>query len=188
MTLTKRQVEILDAALTLTAAGGIGRLTIKNLAAAMGFTEPAIYRHFAGKSAIVQALIGRFDEGLEADGPETGWAAIRKFVEGRIEQVLAQPALSKVLFAEELFMGDADAEQLLMTLMHKHRNLLAGHFAEAIAAGEIRSGIAVDTLFRLVFGPVRLLVRQWGMSNQAFPLRAKCGEMLDVLGEMLQPR
>ena len=46
MKLTKRQNEIIDTALNLTASGGIQNLTIKNLADALGITEPAIYRHF----------------------------------------------------------------------------------------------------------------------------------------------
>ena len=62
MSLTKRQSEIIDAALKLTAEGGIQNLTIKNLGNALGITEPAIYRHFRSKSEIVRTMIGRFDE------------------------------------------------------------------------------------------------------------------------------
>ena len=62
MKLTKRQNEIIDTALNLTASGGIQNLTIKNLADALGITEPAIYRHFKNKSEIVKTMIARFDQ------------------------------------------------------------------------------------------------------------------------------
>ena len=65
MRLTVRQNQIIDAALQLTSAGGIQNLTIKNVSSRLGITEPAIYRHFAGKSEIVKALIESFDGGVE---------------------------------------------------------------------------------------------------------------------------
>ena len=70
MSLTKRQSEIIDAALKLTAEGGIQNLTIKNLGNALGITEPAIYRHFRSKSEIVRTMIGRFDEAVPAESAE----------------------------------------------------------------------------------------------------------------------
>ena len=69
MSLTKRQSEIIDAALKLTAEGGIQNLTIKNLGNALGITEPAIYRHFRSKSEIVRTMIGRFDEAVKKIDP-----------------------------------------------------------------------------------------------------------------------
>ena len=55
MTWTKRQNEIIDAALKLTAEGGIQNLTVKHLADTIGVTEPALYRHFRNKAEIVKA-------------------------------------------------------------------------------------------------------------------------------------
>ena len=52
MQLTVRQQEIIDAALALIAEQGIQNLTIKNIAAALKITEPAIYRHFDSKHEI----------------------------------------------------------------------------------------------------------------------------------------
>ena len=63
MQLTVRQQEIIDAALALIAEQGIQNLTIKNIAAALKITEPAIYRHFDSKFAILDALLDSFDHG-----------------------------------------------------------------------------------------------------------------------------
>lgn len=46
MNLTKRQTEIIEAAINLIAASGIQNLTVKYLADHLGITEPAIYRQF----------------------------------------------------------------------------------------------------------------------------------------------
>lgn len=186
MELTKRQNEIIEAALRLTAHGGIQNLTIKNLADALGITEPAIYRHFKSKSGIVKALIGSFDRAVPVSGELSGFDAIAAFARARFEQVAANPPLARVMFSEELFMDDPEFSELMLGMMHKHKSTLERHFREAQTSGEIRGDIASDMLFRLVFGPVRLLVKQWGISNGAFPLVAKGDELLEDLRKILK--
>lgn len=182
MNLTKRQSEIIDAALKLTAEGGIQNLTIKNLGNALGITEPAIYRHFRSKSEIVKTMIGRFDEGVPAESAELhGLGGDRGVCPDRFRQVQADPPLARVMFAEELFMADAEFSERMLEMMHRHKETLERHFREAQENGEIRKDLPVDMLFRLFFGPVRLLVKQWGMARGAFDLRRKGEELLNAL-------
>lgn len=186
MALTKRQNEIIDAALELTAHGGIQNLTIKNLAEALGITEPAIYRHFKSKSAIVMTIIERFDITIPATNRELhGFDGIAAFIRARFRQVAETPSLARVMFAEELFMDDEAFSRQLMAMMHRHKDSLQHYFDEAQAGGEIRKEIPSDQLFRLIFGPVRLMIKQWGMSGGAFDLAAKGDEMLDTFRKIL---
>ena len=176
MSLTKRQSEIIDAALKLTAEGGIQNLTIKNLGNALGITEPAIYRHFRSKSEIVRTMIGRFDEAVPAESAELhGIEAIAAFARNRFGQVQADPPLAQVMFA------DAEFSERMLEMMHRHKETLERHFREAQERGEIRKDLPVDMLFRLFFGPVRLLIKQWGMARGAFDLRRKGEELLNAL-------
>ena len=59
------------------------------------------------------------------------------------------------------------------------------HFKEAIEASEIRHDIPMDTLFRLILGPLRLLIKQWGMSHGAFDLREERQHLLDSMKILL---
>lgn len=185
--LTPRQNEILDAALILISEDGIQRLTMKRLSASLGITEPAIYRHFTSKAEILQQMIQRFDVEIPAEESLHGLAGIEAFLRARAAQVMAQPALARVLFAEELFLNDPACSELLLNLMHRHRAALCRFFEEAQADGEIRSGIDRKTLFRLVLGPFRLLIRQWGLSGQAFLLEEELNALLTALHESLKP-
>ena len=45
----------------------------------------------------------------------------------------------------------------------------------------------MDTLFRLILGPLRLLIKQWGLSGGSFDLRAKRDEMLSLMKELFAP-
>ncbi|MPM77257.1 Nucleoid occlusion factor SlmA [bioreactor metagenome] len=188
MSLTRRQYEIIDIALNLTAQRGIQSLTIKNLGQELGISEPAIYRHFKSKSEIVKAMIGSFDLAVPAESPALrGFAAVAEFIRGRLAQVAAKPALAKVMFAEELFMDEPEFTALMLEMMHRHKSSLQRHFAEAQEDGEIRRDLPGDMLFRLVFGPVRLLIKQWGMSDHGFDLVRKGEELLETFRTILKP-
>ena len=186
MTLTNRQTEITDAALNLTAKGGIRELTIKHIAEELGITEPAIYRHFRNKAEIVKSMIRRFDEGVAPDEKEKGLEGIASFIRARFKQVADHPSLARVMFAEELFLEDPEYSELLLSLMHRHKNTLQRFFLEAQDRGEIRGDLHTDLLFRLVFGPVRLLIKQWGMSNHAFDLQEEGEQLLSALQKTLR--
>ena len=72
-----------------------------------------------------------------------------------------------------------------MGMMQCHREALLLHFREAVEAGEIRGDIPLGTLFRLVIGPLRLLIKQWGLSNGSFDLTQKRLELQESLRKLL---
>ena len=186
--LTPRQTEIIDAALKLIAEQGIQHLTIRNLSTTIGVTEAALYRHFPGKTEIIQAMVSRFEEDVDDIGELRGWTAVEAALVRRTELVLAKPDLARVLFAEELFKDSPEIAQILHGMMQRHQQIMKCHFQEAVDDGVIRADIPMDTLFRLILGPLRLLIKQWGLSDGAFDLRAKRDEMLEFMKELLAPK
>ena len=190
MELSKRQEEIVKVALTLAAEGGVANVTIKKLGEALGISEPAVYRHFASKAEIVKAMIRSFEFASDqtiAGIRQTGLEGLKAFIASRFSLAAKNPPLAKVMFAEELFMGEPEYAELILGMMHSHRDALRRMFREAVEAGELRNDIAPDMLFRIVFGPVRLLVKQWGMSGRAFDLEAAGTELWNSLEKLLQP-
>lgn len=184
MSLTKRQKEIIDTALLLIANGGIQNLTIKHLAENLGITEPAIYRHFANKAEIIKAMIVNFEADIYHQSGH-GMRGIEAFVKSRFSLVHANPPLAKVMFAEELFMDDEECSDLLTGMMHRHHDALTEMLATAQSNGDIRDDISSDMMFRLIFGPVRLLIKQWWMSGQGFDLVEAGNELWKALEKSL---
>jgi len=66
MNFSNRQIEIIKAATVLIGNKGIQNLTTKNLAAEMGFSEPALYRHFKNKTDILQSVLMFYREQMKA--------------------------------------------------------------------------------------------------------------------------
>jgi AcrR family transcriptional regulator len=57
-----RQDEILDRTIELLREAGLAGLTMKKVAERVGFTEPAIYRHFPNKQALLVGVAERLSE------------------------------------------------------------------------------------------------------------------------------
>lgn len=176
MPLTKRQQQIVGETISLIAEQGIQGFTIKNLAQRIGVTEPALYRHFSGKSAILDAMIDEFDrvssEVMQA-ARGTGRDpvdCIGRFLEDRYHRFAADPAMGKVMLSEEFFQNDERLAGRFLAMMHGHKATIDIWVAEAQTRGLFRNDIDATQIFRLIFGPMRLLAKQWYLSRLHFDL------------------
>ena len=60
--------------------------------------------------------------------------------------------------------------KLLKEMMHRHRNIIMENIVIASKNGVIRNDIAPEMIFRMLAGSLRLLIKQYGMSGNAFDL------------------
>ncbi len=175
-TLSKRQLEIVNVAMRLIAEKGIQNLTIKNLSGEIGISEPAIYRHFKNKQEILLNIVAAFEVASLAalariKEKELGpLGKLEAFVMSRYEVCAADHDLARVMFSEENFQNDPELSRRILRMMHSHRTLIDGIVVEAQESGVVRSDIESDSLFRIVFGPVRLLIKQWCLNGCAFSI------------------
>src|SRR3954465_2967792 len=98
-----RREQILRAAAQLFAARGSRNVGVDDIGAAVGVTGPAIYRHFAGKDAMLAEMLVRISERLLAGGSEQVAAAgadaatqLRALIDFQVDFALDNPALITV--------------------------------------------------------------------------------------------
>jgi AcrR family transcriptional regulator len=79
------------ASLRLFSTHGVDGVTVRDIAAASGFTNPALFRHFASKEALAQALYvecyRRLAEVLRDDSPSNFESWLRK----SLEEIVRRP-------------------------------------------------------------------------------------------------
>lgn len=114
-----RREQILQAAAQLFAERGSRAVGVDDVGAAVGVTGPAIYRHFAGKDAMLAEMLLRISERLLAGGSERVAAAgadpaaqLRALIAFQVEFALANPALITVHDRDLGSLADADAAQV----------------------------------------------------------------------------
>lgn len=114
-----RREQILQAAAQLFAERGSRAVGVDDVGAAVGVTGPAIYRHFAGKDAMLAEMLLRISERLLAGGSERVAAAgadpaaqLQALVEFQVDFALDNPALITVHDRDLGSLADADAAQV----------------------------------------------------------------------------
>ena len=185
MQLTLRQNQIIDKAISLIAECGIQNFTIKNLACSVGVSEPALYRHFENKFAILHTILECFSavasevlssEMFERKKPMD---KIEFFLMDRYRRFAANPQLAKVLFSEEIFQNDQRLAEKVLLIMHSHKEAMHKVIIAGQQTGEIRKDIDSTSMFRIIFGPMRLLIKQWCLSNYGFDLESEGKNLWD---------
>ena len=111
-----RREQILQAAAQLFAERGSRAVGMDDVGAAVGVTGPAIYRHFAGKDAMLAEMLVRISEFLLAGGSERvadagadPAAQLRALIAFHVDFALDNPALITVQDRDLTSLPDAEA-------------------------------------------------------------------------------
>jgi AcrR family transcriptional regulator len=113
ITTTPRQDEILDRTLELVRESGLANLTMKKVAERVGFTEPAVYRHFPTKQALILGILGRLGGMLlppiraaAADVEASPVRRIERILTHHLDLILQTDGLPFLILAEASAAGD----------------------------------------------------------------------------------
>ncbi len=162
MTTTRRQ-DILDQALALVIENGLVELTMAKVAGRVGFTEPAMYRHFRNKQDLVINMIRRLGEGFEEvlarfdleDPPQRFFPAYFDALLDYLQQVRGVTIL---FLSESAFNRDQRIRGELWRLFQGQLGRISTYLDGAIARGEIRPDIDVEASALGFLGLVQALV------------------------------
>ncbi len=100
-----RKAQIVDAAMRIIASKGPRKFTAELLAAKVGLTAGAIFRHFKSMDAIVEAIVGRMEEILFEGFPPKAADPIERlgvFFQHRVSTIVLHPHLSRILLSDHL--------------------------------------------------------------------------------------
>ena len=174
--MTQRQSEIIQESLKLIADKGIQGFTIKNLANAIGVTEPAIYRHFENKQKILVGILNLFKENKESfiqnvqSDDRTPIDKLKSLFETRFKYFAKNRAIASVIFSEELFRNDPLLSETVFEIMKENQKIIL----QIIKAGQnlkvIKPDVSADQLAFIVIGAIRLIVTKWRLSDYSFDL------------------
>ena len=176
MDLSKRQIEIIEAATQLIGRGGLQSLTTKTLAAEMGFSEPALYRHFPDKNEILRSVLIYYKEKLREGLTNvihkdlTGREKVKAMIDFQFDHFTKFPAVIMVIFSETSFQYNSQLSTLVSEIMHQKSSMVSGIIESGQKEGNIRSDIAPGQLATMIMGSMRFTILKWRLSNFDFDL------------------
>lgn len=181
--LSQRGEQIVDEAIKLLSIGGIPALTTKNLANAVGVTEPALYRHFKNKMDILAVILSRQEKNtrqLFQHSTERCTAVLDQleYVYARIFHSFAIcPSLSAIAFSDEIFRQNSQlAEQFSRIMNTAEENILTLLTSEK-GQQECRTDVPPRDLAGIIMGASRLLVTRWRLSSFTFDLEKEGAQL-----------
>ena len=182
----ERKSEIVEAVLLLAAEVGPDRLSTEALAAAVGISQPGIFRHFPKKSDIWEAVAERIAELLREN-----WTAMenedlrsadrmRSFVTGHLTFLQTTPAIPAILFSRELHAENEVLRSFFAGLMQRVHQFVSQMIASEIKAGRYDRKLDPDDAAYLVLALIQGLAMRWSLNERKFDL-VKEGERLLAL-------
>lgn len=156
-----RRREIADAALRVVASRGVARFTAATLAAEVGLTDGALFRHFPSKEAIVVAAIERIEElllpSLAADDPDP-IARLGRFFRLRVDAIRERRGISRLLVSDELaHAAPPEGVARVTSLRQRSAAFVRACLDQAAASGALAPGVGPEEAAVLVIGAILAL-------------------------------
>jgi AcrR family transcriptional regulator len=174
-----RRDEIVTATLELLATTPLERVTTRQIAARVGLTQPALFRHFAGRDAIVEAAVAWTRGELEAvaagvlGAPASPLVRAEALARALGEHATRWPGLPRLLFADLASGEETSWGAALRGLQAAQRALVAGLVREAIDKGEAPAEVDAARAGALFVAGMQGVLGQWLVGGEGSP---------DVLG------
>jgi TetR/AcrR family transcriptional regulator len=182
----ERQLEIVAAALRLSRDRSPALITTSDIAAAVGVTQGAVFKHFPTKEAIWIAAMAWVREQLlsvlaqVAQAAPTPLAGLEAVFNAHVAFVASHPGVPRLVFHELQQAADSAVKQEVRTLLQAYRRLLTGLLAAAAEGGEVPADLDREAAATLFVGIVQGLVMQAMVSGKPATLKAQATRVFAI--------
>ena len=182
----ERRIEIVAAALRLSRDRSPALITTGDIAAAVGVTQGAVFKHFPTKEAIWIAAMAWVRERLmaaltqAAQGTSTPLAGLEAVFDAHVAFVASHPGVPRLIFHELQQATDSAVKQELRTLLQAYRKLLTGLLGSAAERGEVPADLDREAAATLFVGIVQGLVMQSMVSGKPVTLKAQADRVFAI--------
>lgn len=185
MNITDRQLEIIQAAGKLLASKGLSGLTVKTLAAEMGFVESALYRHFKSKDDILvlmleylyQNIQERFEPILAQDVDAK--TKLVQIFDSQFRYFKDNPHFVIVVLSDGLIdESEGMRNQIIKMFLYKIQ-IINELVSQCIMDERIQAVLPQETLIHFMMGGFRLTMFKWKTLKFSFDLVKEGNQMID---------
>lgn len=182
----ERQAEIAAAALKLAREISPASITTSDIAAAIGVTQGAVFKHFPTKDAIWLAamtwvrerLLAKLDEAARAQ--TSAVQALEAVFLAHVAFVIAHPGAPRIIFHELQQPSDSPVKQEVRALLQTYRQLLLGQLKAGVKTGELPAGLDPEAAATLFVGIVQGLVMQSMLTGKPAAMKAQAQSVFGI--------
>ena len=190
--ISKRQLEIIEAAGKILTEKGINGLTTKKLAQEMNFSESALYRHFSNKEEIIVCMLNYLALNMDQHSTElenkNPIEKLKNFFQNQFRFFESQPYFVIAVFSEGLLEESEKINHAIKSLMNKRMQLLKPIIQIGQEKRAITNDLDSDELIHILMGSVRLFMLKWRMSKFEFDIQTEGNKMLTSILKLIQTK
>jgi AcrR family transcriptional regulator len=189
-----RQQQIVQAALDIVADYGPKALSMARVASRLGMVPSAIYRHFAGKDAMLDAamdLIGRklMDNvtaatGLTADPMQQ----LRELLLRHVRMIRENLAIPRVVFSEDALGASVERKARARDILRGYLAAIAGIIEGGQAQGAIRRELDSKTAAMIFMGLILPAGILWHVTDGRFDVTRHAERAWQIFSRAMSPR
>jgi AcrR family transcriptional regulator len=189
-----RQEQIAHATLAVVARRGLRGLSVSAIARHVGIVPSAIYRHFPGKDAVIDAVLAlvrdRLLENVRAVCDETDdpFERLRRLLARHVALIRSNHALPRLVFSEEVYDGPPSRRRAMFRAVEAYLERVARIVAEGQARGLVRPDVEPAVASVMFLGLVQPAAILWHVSHGAFDVTAHADRAWPLFEEMLRRR
>jgi len=194
---TDRKIEIQQAALDLAFDVGPDHVSTGMIAAKLGLTQPAFYKHFRHKEDIWHAIAEGISQRIAAniaraqDAEISPVARIRQLVLGHLALVRETPALPEIMVMRNASAQSTPTHRIVQSTiqisMGQFRTALEQHVVAAKNSAQIKATIDAIDAATLIFGIIQSLVLRLMITRNTAILLDDGERLLDLLLSSFAP-
>ncbi|AMC11099.1 hypothetical protein Lupro_07490 [Lutibacter profundi] len=187
-----RQAQIKEATLDIISNEGLAKLSIKNLAAKVGVSEGAIYRHFKSKRGILLSIIKDVYNNLVVNQKEVANSnmvpsiKLFTFFCKQIKYLIHNKGITILLFTEATHANDSELKEKLLQILKSQKLLLIQIVQEGISHGLWNKNIDVNDFATIYMGIPIILNIELVLNKKDFNHEAFCNKMFVLLERILK--
>jgi len=169
--LTQGQKRIIETSVSIIGSHGLKALTTSRLAKALRVTEPALYRHFQGKSEMLSAILGNLAESLRSlivvseKTPGSAFDRIESLYRGYLTMLAQSPGLSTALFSDEQFEGHPKLAAKVASILDLLHAAVTRHIENGMREGQVRTDVTASEAAWAIIGTMRLAITRWRLAK-----------------------
>ncbi len=182
----ERQAEIVAAALQLAREASPPLITTADIAAVVGLSQGAVFKHFPTKDAIWMAVMAwvrvRFLAALEAaaGSAATPLDALEAVFRAHLRFVATHPGVPRVIFHELQEPQDTAVKREVRALLQAYRQLLLQLLDAAARRGELAADLDADAAATSFVGLIQGLVMQAMTAGKATFSKARSDQVYAI--------
>jgi AcrR family transcriptional regulator len=189
-----RQEQLIQAALSLIAAKGLAGLSVARVARRAGLVPSAIYRHFSGKDALIDAVIGsirqRLHGNITAIAGQTPDAVeqLHRLLMAHVRVIRENEGILRIVFSDELHRGQAEQKAHVHEMVTSYLKKVAAIVSKGQRAGNIRKDVDPKTVAVMFLGLIQPASILWHLSGGDFDVTKQAERAWPIFLSAIEPR